>query len=358
MAAVWFVHDNKTEIPPRTKFILLDLGGGTIDITVQEVLQNNRIRQLMPAKGVACGGTKLDECLTQKIEKIFANNIEMFRRNEPKKYVKHQRNIEFMKRSYGRSKGNFILNVSKKLSRSEIEQSITISEEEYKTFLDPILEKIDNKIMEIEKICKQVSYLVLIGGFSIDARIRGHFLENYSKYVVKTPGNPDLAVLNGAVLFGQHESLVTERVCKCTYGFAVFKKFDETHNIEKKHKRGGFTMAKDCFKVVYKKGERVSTDGKSFKEIPVFDEFGADRVDKRKEPIVIHIFSSEEENPQYTDDPSCKKLCEMKMNPPGGEWPVRVEGKVRFRVAGTEFEGELYDIQNVQQDKCVFEYLI
>ncbi|XP_061164938.1 heat shock 70 kDa protein 12A-like [Saccostrea echinata] len=360
MAAVWFVNENKMEVPTGTKFILVDLGGGTIDITVQEVLQNNKIRQLIPAMGVACGGTTLDECLTHTIEKKFANNIDMFRKNEPKKYVKHQRKIEFMKRSYGKSEGNFILHVSKKLSRSETDQPVTISEEEYKSFLAPVLEQIDNIIAEIEKIkiCKQVSHLVIIGGFSVDARVKGYLLEKYqSKYTIITPGNPDLAVLNGAVLFGQHESLITERVCKCTYGFAVFKKFDETHKIEKKHQRGGVTMAKDCFKVVFQKGERVTVD-KSYKEIPVFDEFGTDRVVKRKEPIVIYIFSSEEENPQYTDDPYCKKLCEMKMYPPGGEWPSKVKGKVRFKVAGTEFEGELYDNQNNKQDECVFDYLI
>ncbi|XP_062568291.1 heat shock 70 kDa protein 12A-like [Saccostrea cucullata] len=288
MAALWFVKEN--EIASCTKFILLDLGGGTIDISVQEVLQENTTRQLVSPKGVPCGGTTLDESLTHKIEKKFANNIEMFHKNEPKKYVEHQRKIEFKKRSYSRSEGNFTLSVSKKLSRSETEQSVTITEEEYKTFLDPILEKIDNKIEEIEKTCKQVSYLVLIGGFSNDARIRKHFRNKYkSKYTIKTPGNPDLAVLNGAVLFGQRESVVTERVCKCTYGFAIFKKFDKTQKAEKIHKKGGVTLVKDCFKVVYKKGERVSTDGKSFKEIPVFDEFGADRVDKRKDPIVIHI---------------------------------------------------------------------
>jgi hypothetical protein len=86
---------------------------------------------------------------------------------------------------------------------------------------------------------------------------------------------------------------------------------------EKKIVRGGKTMAKDCFKAVFKKGERLKVG--SFREIAVCDEFVGDRVAKRKEPLVVTLYSSEEYNPKYTDDASCQKLCEMKMLPPNGE---------------------------------------
>lgn len=324
------------------------------------------MRQLHYAVGDACGATTVDQKLVNTIEKKYANNIDTFRKQDPQEYVRFLWDIESMKLDYSSTteQEELEIEISQKLSKSATTQKVTISQKEFKGFLAPTLESIDRFIVDIQKLdkCKNVSHLILAGGFSNDTVIRDHIEEKYrTKYIIVAPVDPGVVVLKGAVLFGQHDSkkspLITERVCKYTYGFAVFRNFDKSHKEEKKIIRGGKTQAKDCFKVVFRKGERVKVS--SFREIHICDEFMNDRADKKKEPLIIKIYSSEEENPKYTDDTSCKNLCEMKMYPPKGElWPDRVNGKVRFEVAGTELQGTLYDNSNRKQDQCEFEYLI
>jgi hypothetical protein len=308
--------------------------------------------------GDACGATTVDQKIIRKVEEKYSKNIENFRREEPEEYVNFLWDIEDMKMNYEyKGRKDLEIRVPKKLSKTDTVQKVNISKTKFKEFFIPTLKRMDELIMEIQENedCRNISHLVLVGGFSNDSVIRQHIGDEYTpKYTLYIPANPTVAVLNGAVLFGQQMHLITERVCTYTCGFAVFQNFDETHDERKKIVRGGKTMAKDCFKVVFKKGEMLKVG--SFREIDVYDEFLEDRVDKKREPLVVTLYSSEEYNPKYTDDASCQKLCEMKMLPPNGEWPQKVTGKVRLEVAGTELQATLYDDSNRRQDRCKFEY--
>ncbi|WAQ94596.1 HS12B-like protein [Mya arenaria] len=55
------------------RYLVLDAGGGTIDITVHEVLQSMDVKELFKASGGAWGGTKVDEAF-----KGFINDIAGF----------------------------------------------------------------------------------------------------------------------------------------------------------------------------------------------------------------------------------------------------------------------------------------
>jgi hypothetical protein len=312
--------------------------------------------------GDACGAKTVDQQLVSMIEKNYANNIDAFRTKYPDEYVCFLWEIECMKENYDSNENQELeISVPDNLSQTGKAERVTISKAEFKQFLDPVLKSIDRLIVEIEKQKHgtKLSHLILAGGFSNDTLIQDHIEEKYkSKYTIIAPFNPAVAVLEGAVLYGQRNNkdspLITERVCKSTLGFAVFQNFDKTHKEEKKIIRKGIQQAKDCFKVVFRKGETVKTG--SYKEIPVYDEFIKDRVAKKREPVVIKLYSSEEDTPKYTD--GCQNLCEMKMFPPNGEWPEEVIGKVRFEVAGTELQGSLYDDFHQIQDRCKFEYFI
>ncbi|XP_062612940.1 heat shock 70 kDa protein 12A-like [Saccostrea cucullata] len=58
-----------------TKYMIIDIGGGTADITVHENLGDGRLRELHAATGGACGGTAMDaeynKMLTEILEKVM-----------------------------------------------------------------------------------------------------------------------------------------------------------------------------------------------------------------------------------------------------------------------------------------------
>ena len=48
----------------------------------------------------------------------------------------------------------------------------------------------------------------------------------------------------------------------------------------------------------------------------------------------IEVFSSTEQSPKYTTDPSCHRRGIITVPPPNGQWPDLVEG--RIEVTGTD----------------------
>lgn len=56
---------------PGTKYIIVDAGGGTIDITAHEVLEDGHVRELIKATGGNWGGTRVDEEYMDFIKSII-----------------------------------------------------------------------------------------------------------------------------------------------------------------------------------------------------------------------------------------------------------------------------------------------
>ncbi|KAL3879860.1 hypothetical protein ACJMK2_032139 [Sinanodonta woodiana] len=54
-----------TSFKPGSVYMVLDAGGGTIDITVHEVLSDGKLKELHKASGGAWGGTQVDEAYRQ-----------------------------------------------------------------------------------------------------------------------------------------------------------------------------------------------------------------------------------------------------------------------------------------------------
>ncbi|XP_060567544.1 heat shock 70 kDa protein 12A-like, partial [Ruditapes philippinarum] len=53
------------------KYLVLDAGGGTIDITIHEVLRNGNLKELHKASGGAWGGTKVDAAFEAFLSEII-----------------------------------------------------------------------------------------------------------------------------------------------------------------------------------------------------------------------------------------------------------------------------------------------
>ena len=97
---------------------------------------------------------------------------------------------------------------------------------------------LDDNVMQGTKI----ECIFVVGGFAMS----GYVLEQIRKAFsgkgipVVRPQQTELAVLMGAVLYGQNESIITWRVSQYTYGVAMTMKFDKTkHKSEYSYEENG-----------------------------------------------------------------------------------------------------------------------
>ena len=83
---------------------------------------------------------------------------------------------------------------------------------------------------------------------------------------ILVPNDASIAVMQGAVMFGQKPNIVDSRIMSTTYGFGTNHHFDSNiHPIEKRCVIEGVTWCKDCFVVLVKENDIIRVgEKKSF----------------------------------------------------------------------------------------------
>ncbi|XP_052279264.1 heat shock 70 kDa protein 12B-like isoform X2 [Dreissena polymorpha] len=85
---------------PRSKYLVLDAGGGTVDITVHEVNPDGTLKELHKANGGPWGGTTVDEAFLDFLSEILgADVLEAFRDRHRDDYIDLLREFETRKRA-------------------------------------------------------------------------------------------------------------------------------------------------------------------------------------------------------------------------------------------------------------------
>ncbi|CAG2194321.1 unnamed protein product [Mytilus edulis] len=85
---------------PGTQYLILDAGGGTVDITVQEIKDDGDIKQIYMANGGDWGGTKVDEAFDEFLTEIVGSDtVDKFRKDDKVDYLGLCREFEVKKRS-------------------------------------------------------------------------------------------------------------------------------------------------------------------------------------------------------------------------------------------------------------------
>ncbi|XP_071171092.1 heat shock 70 kDa protein 12A-like [Mytilus edulis] len=68
---------------------------------------------------------------------------------------------------------------------------------------------------------RMTSLIIMVGGFYECHLIQAELRKQFPKHRIIVPEQADLAVLKGAVLFGQNLSVIESRLIKTTYGVAM-----------------------------------------------------------------------------------------------------------------------------------------
>ncbi|XP_060065831.1 heat shock 70 kDa protein 12B-like [Ylistrum balloti] len=351
------------EFEVGTKYMVIDIGGGTVDITIHEIISSGKIREIQAASGGSFGGTNVDSKFNQFLVKLFGNDVlTELKAKCMQDYLDLFRDFETKKRTLKpNSEGRMVfripfllMQIFKATTDEELDKSllnspfsdtvsirgdkilvdILICKEFFREACDGITESAEQALETAKEV--NISKILLVGGFSESQMIQHAIRHKFPGKTVVSPGDAGLAVLKGAVLFGHEPDTIKSRVMKYSYGVEVNQHYDpDIHPDVYKFWQANKSrwMCRYCFDPFVKAGDEVEVGS------TVTNTYGPEEKDSIEG---IGIFASTKV-PRFIKDPSCFRLGAMYIKMPNGGWPLHASLKVEMKFGGTEFTVTITD---------------
>ncbi|XP_052075675.1 heat shock 70 kDa protein 12B-like isoform X3 [Mytilus californianus] len=354
---------------PRTKYLVVALGGGTTDITAHEKISSSRLRELIFATGNSYGGVTVDDRFMQMFTAIVGKDIVSdIKQNYPMAYIGIFQGFEHVKRNISTTNSQKVV-VSIPLSvldlkckqvlgkdfRSAIDASqftnaIELREDTmhvdvglmkafFNVTINNILDLIKTRLLE--PAVSDVSQILLVGEFAESSLIQNKVKSAFPDKRVIVPEAAGLTVLKGAVLFGHNPSYLQSCVMRYTYGVGISDEFDpaihdEAHLVVQKN---GSKLARHIFDVIIRKNQLVDAGTSIDSEYLT--------IDPNQKTMEFELYFSSNEKPVYIDETDCKPLGSVIITFPDVCQEER-DVKVSFVIGNTELEVKAVDKKSRQ----------
>ncbi|CAG8648748.1 4384_t:CDS:2 [Rhizophagus irregularis] len=275
-------HD-KGMIPINASFMVVDCGGGTVDLTMRKLLKHNKLSEITERTGDYCGGSYVDrEFLKFLSRKLGQSTINMLRENNynQMQYM-IQQFCQKLKFHFTGDPAGFepfefdiedICPVLKQYCKDDIKEKmeendwiIDINFEDLKSMFDPVIGKIIRLIRgQLSSSKNKCSAMFLVGGFSESKYLQMRVKEEFRKLVppIIVPRQPIAAIVRGACDYGLKMSTIVDRTLKYTYGITRHRDWkvgDPTGPNYQIKKEGNVDRIRifDCFVT---RGTRIEVD--------------------------------------------------------------------------------------------------
>lgn len=321
-AAAYCHHSDIVRLLSGDKFMVLDAGGGTVDIVVHEKAGNgSAVKEVTRSDGGLCGSSFLDAAFfaflegeTKCLHKLIAKHPDMT--------ISLMKRWDDIKRTFNGDKSKKYYEVPPRLATAwrksdpshDNYDEIEMTCETLKKIVDPTV----NKLLEIAQSqldaaggCKAI---LLVGGFAESPYLLKRVQEKFSpvvQYIVKPP-SPGAAICHGAVLEILNANCVLSRVSRKTYGMKTTVAFVE--GVHPKHKKY-LTSEKEA-RCIDKFDPFVTIGDSVNGNVAVTRCYNP--VEKKQKSLEIKIYSSTLKSPQFVD-----------------EAEVRLEGSFRLDMSDT-----------------------
>ncbi|XP_060065878.1 heat shock 70 kDa protein 12A-like [Ylistrum balloti] len=373
--------DNLAVFRPGSRYIVVDVGGGTVDITVHEVLEGLKLKEIHMANGGDWGGTMVDNDFETLLSEILGADVfEKFKQKHVGDYLELQRSFETKKRSISSTtdeKITFTLPITLIETFAEMHPNKTIeksisSSKKYannltwkmdrlriksdlaQTIFKKSVEKIKNhveKLLEHPEVAKAQAIL-LVGGYSECPLLQTGISTKFPNKRLVIPHEAGLAVLKGAVINGHELNTVTERISRYTYGTDTMRLFiPEKDPVEKlKEVDGESVYCVDVFSIHVKKGDVIPV-WQSLEKYPYAvvypDQTG----------ILFGIYISHNPSPEYVTDEGCECIGSVEIEMPDISKGLERGADVQFTFGGAEIEIQVTDRDSNEERLAYLDFL-
>ena len=241
------------------RYVVIDIGGGTVDVTVHRHDQGKGVRVITPPAGNACGGTMVNREFSMFLQEIvedkpgFARFIDSGNRFELMAVVNKLLSLEFEKQkvSFGESASGYDesltgddlpIKLPKKFTqfygidkirariaalnddRVELEDdSIFIAPSKFASFFEPAIQGILTCIEDVlTELKEEVDTVYLVGGFGgckyTYEKIASMMKTKFPWSQIVAPKNHKLAVVQGAIKYRLKPNVIHSHVMDASYG--------------------------------------------------------------------------------------------------------------------------------------------
>ncbi|XP_060064370.1 heat shock 70 kDa protein 12B-like [Ylistrum balloti] len=365
-----------------SKYLVLDGGGGTIDVTVHEVQSDGSLKEIHKANGGDWGGTKVDNAFQILLSGIIGNDaFHRFLENSKADMVEFFRDFEVKKRTIkpngpSNEKVTFkvptAMNVACKdvtgkdistiiTSKSKYRGNLTIVGDKLRVsgnqakelFKDPINHIVTHlKTLLRDPNARGVESILMVGGFSESLVLQDAIKTNFPNLRMIVPQDPGLAVLKGAVIFGHEPRAIKSRVCKYTYGICAKRPFDaKKHDPSKRFTAStGKEYCQDLFDVHVCIGDCVNIGQPQ--AVNIYHPIEPDQV-----ALLFPLYVSTQKNPKYVTEPGCSRIGHLIIAIPDTSKGCNRFVAVQMTFSNTEFEVGATNIATGEKVSATFDFL-
>ncbi|WP_216211164.1 acetate and sugar kinases/Hsc70/actin family protein [Amycolatopsis aidingensis] len=310
-----------------SRFMVVDCGGGTIDITCYTIDGNGYLVEI-DREGIAQGSLYVNRALRDLVLVPKLGGQEEYRRLE--QVAPHA--LEELLRDWEIKKGRVTpdstdhiwldlkMSLAKHLSDEVTErldasqdgddENIWITADEARSAFDAvipdILELVDRKLADLTRLTTAADKpdLVLLAGGFAQSRYLRHRLREYlrGRAVVAVTPQPQVDVVEGAVRFAYNPK-VRARRSQYTYGTEICAPFEHgTDPLGKLYRSGmGKELCRDRFDVFVNAGDIVPVDKPTVLEfVPV---------ERTDDAMTFTFYRTKEREPRYVDNEGCEEFA-------------------------------------------------
>jgi hypothetical protein len=226
--------------------MVVDCGGGTVDLTRHKLLTNSKISEITERTGESCGSSFVDKAFIEFLRRKLGNSTIKLLEEEYDDVLQYME-YEFCRhvkipftgsisdfKKYEIDLEDYPLNdrltlkdiIEEGKERRLLKKSdwlIQVEFDDVKEMFDPIIEKIIRLIRgQLAQQNKKCSAIMLVGGFSESKYLQTKIREEFNNIQnISVPMQPMIAVVKGGVQFGLQTDTVTHRVLNRTYGMLI-----------------------------------------------------------------------------------------------------------------------------------------
>ncbi|XP_062390752.1 heat shock 70 kDa protein 12A-like isoform X2 [Sardina pilchardus] len=355
-----------------TQYIVADCGGGTIDITVHEVIDAKKVKEVYKVSGNDLGGQNIDRELKSFLQQIFGDECwKDYEKNHAPELQKFMFDFASAKCADENEGISFpcsynLTEIVKKHRGEDIaslfqgingatwnDGSIDIEPAKFRSFFDESFRGIAKILKEIMKRAElHIEYLLLVGGYASSKILQDYIKGQFGrKCKVMCPLHPQEAVMVGAVEFGMQPEVVMSRICGLTYAIAVGQRFDESkHKTEKKFfSSDGVAYCDDRFERLVKREESV---GYNETKSHIYNAINFDQ-----ESMIFRFFSTTRLSAEYVDEWGIDQIGSMTVPMPIISGGTNRQVRLDVRFGSTEITATATDLTSDETDTVIINFM-
>ncbi|GBB85955.1 hypothetical protein RclHR1_01240006 [Rhizophagus clarus] len=326
---------------PGTNFMIVDCGGGTIDLTTRKLINNDQLGEITERTGDFSGSTFIDAEFIKYLRKVLGDEpMDLLRDNnygEMQYLIQHF--CKYGKIPFTGDDPDFLYEldiqdtvpilklyvtddkIRETLEKNEwiIEIDFEIMELIFKPVVQNILKLINVQLDNTRETC---SAMFLVGGFSESKYLQKKVKQKFSSQInnISVPHQPMAAISRGAAIYGlsirlndlnnirnddNMKCVISSRVLKYTYGVKVSYKWIQGDPERRKTSNGRI----EKFECLAKRGTKMDINQE------VTSSHGPQETNQGN--IGYELYYTEKYDGIYCDDPGMKLLGKFRIDLPG-----------------------------------------